>query len=189
MRGYQYLLLVVILVLLAVGLWQFYVATFHDPPASAAEELWLAVGELDAATVQTLLDTSPEFIRGTDEHGRTLLAHAVRQGRDDDDAVLTVGLLIEWDADVAAADHRGQSPLHVAARLGLPNVARTLLAAGASSEAKDATGRTPLDIAEEFHLDQFSDIGKDKRLQDRRGAVADLLRNQQSWNESLRDAE
>jgi ankyrin repeat protein len=189
MRCYQYLLLVLILGLLALGMWRFYEAAYSEPPTTSAEKLWQAVAALDAAAVQTLLEESPDYIRGANEHGRTLLDHALRQGRDDDEAILIVGLLIEWGAEVDAANEQGETPLHVAASLGLPNVARSLVAAGASLAAEDISGRTPLDIAEEFRLDQYQDIGQDKRLQNRRRAVADFLRDEQLRNESMRDAE
>ena len=176
MRGYQYLLLVLLLGLLAAALWQFYVNTTRSAPPVTAAALWQAVSEMDEETAAEILDAFPEYIRGTDEHGRTLLHHAARQGRDDRDAGETIQMLIDHDADVDAMDKKGQSPLHVAAKLGLPNVASLLLEAGANAHVEDQDGHTPLVVAEQFRIDQFNDIGERDRLKDRRHAVATAIR-------------
>lgn len=176
MRGYQCLLLVLILSLVAIGLWQFYLVTSDQTPATTADELWQAVGEHNHGRSNEILAQYPKFVRGTDQHGRTLFHHAVRQGRDDGQAQLIIGLLIELGGDVDAVDNDGQTPIHIAARLGLPEIAELLIVADADVEVRNSSGRTPLEVAEEFRLEQLADIGQSQRLKDRRVAVAKKLR-------------
>jgi hypothetical protein len=185
MRGRQYLWLVLVLGLLAAGLWQFYALASRQQATTQADELWQAVGEMDTATAHEILESNPKYIHASDKHGRTLLFHAVQQGRDDDEALQMARMLIEFGADVDAADNSGTCPLHVAARKGLPNITRQLLAVGADARKPDHAGRRPLDVAEEFRLDQLADIGKRDRLRDRRTAVADILKAHQQEQELL----
>ncbi|MCG8585185.1 MAG: ankyrin repeat domain-containing protein [Pirellulales bacterium] len=178
MRGYQLLLLVLTLFLVAAGLWQFYLQNSEQPPSTPAEELWQAVGNMDVARTQAILAEYPKYVGGTDEFGRTLLHHAVRQGRDDSDTEMMIGLLIQLGGDVNATDRSGQTPLHVAAHAGSPKVAQVLMDALSDIHAKDDRGRTPLDVAQEFRLDQLTDIGKDHRIKSGRLAVARVIEAQ-----------
>ncbi len=52
-------------------------------------------------------------------------------------------------ADVNAADHAGETPLHIAARRGELSCAQVLLHHGARSDIRDRDGQTALDLARE----------------------------------------
>ena len=91
--------------------------------------------------------------------GRTAL-HLAAQGRQDDrddmvqpradaDYAAAAEALIRHGADVQAVigHHRGEQPLHTAAQFGNTAVARVLLDHGASVDALDADGNTPLTYA------------------------------------------
>ncbi|KAJ3600765.1 hypothetical protein NHX12_031740 [Muraenolepis orangiensis] len=67
------------------------------------------------------------------------------------EAVLTgnldvVKLLVKYGADVHQRDEDGWTPLHMACSDGFPKIARYLLSAGASREAKNASGEKPQDL-------------------------------------------
>ncbi len=68
--------------------------------------------------------------------------------RNEKDCVQTVKLLLDAGADINAAAPSGQTSLHAAARLDLKDVVRYLGEHGATLDAKDSSGFTPLDIAE-----------------------------------------
>lgn len=68
--------------------------------------------------------------------------------RNEQDCVQTVKLLVDAGADINAANPNGQTSLHAAARLDLKDVVRYLGEHGATLDAKDRSGITPLDIAE-----------------------------------------
>ena len=63
---------------------------------------------------------------------------------------------------------------------GLPNVTALLLEAGANADSQDQNGHTPLVVAEQFRMDQFTDIGANNRLKDRRHAIARVIRQHQT---------
>ncbi len=63
------------------------------------------------------------------------------------EALAAAELLIEAGADVNAQDQRGRSALHGAASLGYTDLVTYLAAHGASLDAKDEDGVTPLDAA------------------------------------------
>lgn len=54
---------------------------------------------------------------------------------------------IYWGTDVNQVDPQGETPLHVAARLGLLIIARELLANGANPNVENQAGDTPLEVA------------------------------------------
>ncbi|HEX7958773.1 MAG TPA: ankyrin repeat domain-containing protein [Terriglobales bacterium] len=76
-----------------------------------------------------------------DDQGRTPLMHAVLA--EDADPRL-VKLLIQHEADVNSPDEHQWTALHFAARDQKEDIVRTLLDSGASVDALDAFGDTPL---------------------------------------------
>jgi len=77
----------------------------------------------------------------------TLQGHGDRASSDesrDAERVLLVDLLVDAGADVNARNHRKVTPLHMAARYGLPLVAAALLRRGADANARDVNHETPL---------------------------------------------
>jgi ankyrin repeat protein len=62
-------------------------------------------------------------------------------------SIASLTLLLEAGADINAADPRGLTPLHEAARWGWNDVVRFLVARGADLHAKDNRGLTPVDSA------------------------------------------
>ncbi len=55
--------------------------------------------------------------------------------------------LIQKGADVMATDEEGNTPLHLAARRGLPDVAKELLRWGADPHTENNDEKVPLEIA------------------------------------------
>ena len=62
-------------------------------------------------------------------------------------SIASLTLLLAAAGDVNAADARGLTPLHEAARWGWNDVVKFLVAKGANLEAKDNRGLTPVDSA------------------------------------------
>ncbi|HUU92443.1 MAG TPA: ankyrin repeat domain-containing protein [Phycisphaerae bacterium] len=122
---------------------------FQNPP------LYWAVRSGDAGVVRLLLEhgadpgarATPIDIRGSYPDGDDTLLHtAVVFNRLD-----VARLLLEGRADPNAVGIRGRTPLHVAAHLGLPDMARLLADFGANPVAPAAdrysAGITPIDLA------------------------------------------
>ncbi len=78
------------------------------------------------------------------EDGVSVLMEAVAAG--DREQIQTA---LHWGLDVNSPDphHAGQTPLHLAARFGRPEIIALLLNAGADAAFRDADLRTPLEIA------------------------------------------
>jgi len=75
-------------------------------------------------------------------------------------AYRTVKLLCEFGADVNTSDGRRgtvETPLHVAADVGVPRIVEVLTAFGADQSATNADGQTPLDVAVVAQQDEDSD--------------------------------
>ncbi|OIW07317.1 hypothetical protein TanjilG_11951 [Lupinus angustifolius] len=62
-------------------------------------------------------------------------------------------LLLQYGANVNAADLRGQTPLHRCILKGRTTIARLLLSRGADPRAVDDDGRTPIELAAESNVD------------------------------------
>ena len=65
-----------------------------------------------------------------------------------EEAFEAVKLLVEWGADVTAADANGDTALHGAALRGANEIATLLVDRGARLDAANATGWTPLTVAD-----------------------------------------
>lgn len=76
----------------------------------------------------------------TDYEGRTLLHHAVEQGRDE-----FIDTLIRYHAPLDVVDHKGKSALHIAIDKKDIELIDKLLDAGANPDLKDSKGWTILD--------------------------------------------
>ena len=78
------------------------------------------------------------------EDGASVLMEAVAAG--DREQILTA---LHWGLDVNSPDPNdaGQTPLHIAARFGRPEIVELLLNAGADAALRDRDLRTPLEIA------------------------------------------
>lgn len=108
-----------------------------DPKLAA---LIAAVRSRSQATVETLLQASPNLLTAKDPAKSTLLHHAAGFG-----TLETLQWLVAAGADVNAKNARGSTPLHWAVTDDAK--VRLLLARGAAVNAKLADGRTPLYLA------------------------------------------
>jgi hypothetical protein len=70
---------------------------------------------------------------------------------DEGRALEAVQLVVEFGADVNAANDAGLTALHGAAYSGADSVINFLVAKGAQMDRKDKAGQTPLSIAERFY--------------------------------------
>lgn len=111
-----------------------------------------------ADDLRAVLSAAPDLRRAQDDDGRTLVNFACRvltrdvsrppvRGTCEQDAALDV--LLSIGCDLAAADHQGFAPLHVAAMASHGDLARRLLEAGAPRTGRvyGTDGGTPLSLA------------------------------------------
>ncbi len=96
----------------------------------------------DLASVQALLEVSPDLVFSKDIAGWTPLYLAAANGHKD-----VVELLLANHAEVNAKDRDGRTPLHAAATFGHKDVVELLLANHADINARDKNGNTALDVA------------------------------------------
>jgi ankyrin repeat protein len=102
-----------------------------------------AVRANQVLAAQFLLDNYKVDPSDRDILGRTALHHGAQAG-----AVATVRMLLTLGVDVSCRGSVNDlTPLHYAAKEGQSEVAKCLLEHGASPQAVDSRGRTPLDIA------------------------------------------
>lgn len=80
-------------------------------------------------------------LKGFDEEGQSLLHYIIKTGFY---ALVPISLVISRGADPNHASKEGQTPLHLAARRGLPLIVKGLLADGADPSAADKTGTSVL---------------------------------------------
>ena len=117
-----------------------------------------AASDGDLAALRDLLTSSPAVLTARDSEGRTLLDFACRAATEDIAIPLKPGtpeqhaavdLILEAGADPSAADKDSWTPLHTAAMAGHADLAKRLIAAGASVklEAHGKAGASPLSYA------------------------------------------
>jgi hypothetical protein len=121
-----------------------------------ATPLLRAAKAADLAAMRKLLEKGADVHAATIDGLTPLLAAAGVGARDSDtrgryrtqpDAVEAVTLLLAAGADVRDADNRGQTALHGAAFWGYNDLVRLLAGRGATLDAKDQRGMTPIDSA------------------------------------------
>src|SRR4051812_5816990 len=151
-----------------------------------ARALLNAVWHGDLNRTRRLLASHPLDVNATLDRQNTLLFFAARvpgyQGHGDTpttDAanelvrVEIIDLLVSLGADVNAQNQRKVTPLHMAARYGLPLVAAALLRHGADVNARDVNHETPLYRAANLGYPSVARVllhhGADPHLPDRRG--------------------
>jgi ankyrin repeat protein len=92
--------------------------------------------------IDVLLDAGAD-IRAADPRDGSTLLHQVAVFDDDPELVSTA---LAAGAPLDDRDHRGRTPLHLAAESAHPKVAAALLDAGADAHATDDDGRRPIDL-------------------------------------------
>jgi hypothetical protein len=95
--------------------------------------------------ITELLLSAGANVRRRNRIGRTALHYAVGAGR------AAVDLLLAAGADPNAQDNEGATPLHVAIERGNVSAIEALRHGGASSDVRDALGRTPAELVSEHH--------------------------------------
>ena len=147
-------------------------ASRRDPVALIASPIHIAIDEMTAEYVQSLLDAPLDFLSAPDARRFTPLHRACLR---EDTAVLS--LLLDRGADPDAKAVHGIRPLHIAASQNHPQAVRILLEAGrADADATDSAGRTALHIAAigdaADAASTLLEAGARNDLQDKDGATA-----------------
>jgi len=144
-----------------------------------ATPLLLAAGSYDAGLMRLLKASGADPLIATEE-GTTPLMVAAGMGRYENfgkeeaqKALEAVNLLLEWGADVNAANHGGRTALQGAVYMGANPIVQLLVEKGANLDAKDKYGQTALSIAS----GRPAGDGLDKRFHGSRGHkdTAELL--------------
>jgi ankyrin repeat protein len=109
----------------------------------AKKEIFKAAKSGDEDRVRALLDSDAQLINARDTDDSTPLHCAVWKGH-----LSVVSTLLNAGADVNAVnqnDHWGNTPLHAAAHANHTAIAQLLIERGANLDARDVSGRTPLE--------------------------------------------
>jgi ankyrin repeat protein len=109
----------------------------------AAEDIFSPIKKGDLEKIEALLAQDPALLNSQNESGRTPLLEAVLSRQP-----AVCEFLLAKGADCNLANKEGFSPLHFAAFLGEVELAKMLIAKGASFTANaNVIGATPLDLA------------------------------------------
>jgi ankyrin repeat protein len=120
----------------------------------AQGELHQACFDSKRALVEQLIQSGAN-VKDFDSQGVTPLHYAAM--KDDENSKAIINLLLDKGADVNAVgilkekSSAGLTPLHLAARNGLKDIAQLLLNRGANVNAEDKDKSTPLDLANEYN--------------------------------------
>ncbi len=105
-------------------------------------DLYQAILANDIATIKRLLENKSQIDLNLElENGETLITTAVAR-----DLYPIVELLIENNASIHKTNAQNETPLMVAARLGLENLTRLLVTLGSKPDNKDLNGNTALHL-------------------------------------------
>ena len=124
---------------------------------------WIAANTFDTEAMRLLVASGADPRLASGENTTPLMAAAGlgygargggtvgrKRGEATDEGVLAaLELLLAWGNDVNAVNDNGQTAVHGAVYSGSPAVLQFLAGHGARVNQKDATGRTPSDIADE----------------------------------------
>jgi ankyrin repeat protein len=109
-------------------------------------------GDIDL--VKALIDGGAD-IHAKDKYGQTLLLF-LTMNKPDEDVMEFIEVIKLTPKIVNTSDNIGDStPLHWAARQGLRRVAEALIDAGANIHAKNISGKTPLDLANDMNRESI----------------------------------
>jgi ankyrin repeat protein len=131
-----------------------YPAIRYGPIAAGSTPLLSAARVQDVGLMRMLLDKHADPNKGTKVDGFTPLMAALSGGggrrgarAGPSNGMPAIQLLIERGADVNAANSRGMTAMHYAARTGNDAAVQLLADHGARLDVKDRLGRTPADMA------------------------------------------
>jgi len=113
-------------------------------PAPEVETLHDAARYGDVEAVEDFIAIGKD-INARDSSSRTPIHYAIAFGKGDDGEEI-FNLLLEAGADLTATDEKKNTPLHYACGYGKPFAVRALLEKGCDKQAKNGTGKTPLDL-------------------------------------------
>lgn len=133
----------------------------HRPEISTQklqEQLLEAVLESDVVRVYHLLAQGAS-LDYQDANKKSVLHHAVEEDKTN---LFCLELLVQSGAKVNMVDDLGRSPLHYAALHDRASVARLLMNRGAQARLKDAEGKSPEDLANEFHCRNYQSLMNDE---------------------------
>jgi uncharacterized protein len=161
----------------------------HDSPGNSlliagSTPFMKAATTSDVRLMKLLLEYGANPNISTQNHTTPLMAAAGLNWTDisslgsEDASLEAIKLCMEHGADVNAFNDLGETALHGAAQRGADKVVRFLAAQGATLDAKNRRGRTPLDDA----IGQARDEGEDVRRPERKsteGVLRELLDAQQ----------
>jgi ankyrin repeat protein len=121
--------------------------------------------------LKKLLSKDRKLVSLRDEQGRTLLVYAGEFSYLD-----AIKVLLEAGADIDAANDKGETALHFAARKGDETIASFLVANKAAVNARTAEGATPLDYANLTRTDAEGKSIENERTLASKQRIAELLK-------------
>jgi ankyrin repeat protein len=134
-------------------------------------EAFQAVGTvMSTDPLKKLLAKDRKLVRLKDEQGRTLLVYAGEFSYLD-----AIKVLLESGADINAANSKGETALHFAARKGDETIASFLVANKAVVNGRTTEGATPLDYANFTRTDADGKSIENERTLASKQRIAELL--------------